>query len=260
MKKTFASVIRNKIVGGLLSIFVFLGLAFTNLGSTAQAVSPTQPCETSPSSGDTTKLLILLQGLNTKSSKNNEVWQNITGEVGRLYGAISYYSYKDGSSSYDVADTGTGVQGHVDRLKRMIDNCRSQYATIDLIGHSLGGVVAFDYIKQNGSIDGRVRHVITLDSPINGSYNLCSINFSDVIPDICRNILANIADAVTQILWGYQSQSVTGVDLGQRWQQQSTIVPENLTRVKELRRMGIVVYTLTNRDDGVIYKREALTA
>lgn len=177
MKKRSKEVIRNKIVALFVLHIFILNVSCLN-SSTYTLASPSfsaQPCNVIPSPGDPSKLLILLQGINSTSKSSIDTWQHVIDDVGDMYGGIAYYSYKDGSTDYEKSDTGEPLLSHVDRLHRMIDQCASQpsthqFTTIDLIGHSLGGAIAYDYIKLYGDSKSRVKHVITLDSPINGSY------------------------------------------------------------------------------------------
>jgi len=98
------------------------------------------------------------------------------------------YSYKGGQvragrwypNPYNPIDTGQPLEFSILYLKEMIDEIalhRSR-ARFLLVGHSLGGRIAFDYINRYHNKDGNgpVKGVITLNSPLTGlPYNAVGI-------------------------------------------------------------------------------------
>lgn len=97
------------------------------------------------------------------------------------------YSYKGGNvingswnpNPYNHEDTGQPIEFSVLRLKEMIEEFSLHHpqARFVLIGHSLGGRIAFDYVaKYHLKRPEPVKGVITLNSPLTGSpYTLINI-------------------------------------------------------------------------------------
>jgi pimeloyl-ACP methyl ester carboxylesterase len=120
--------------------------------------------------------LILLQGLSSESSDAPAYFGDIEAAVrGQVpYTGRVYFSYNpDNPQSYTVQDSMQAVSRSVEALHRTVTRLISQCdgVTIDLIGHSMGGVVALRYLSMYGpntSEGGHIRHLITLDSPLDG--------------------------------------------------------------------------------------------
>jgi pimeloyl-ACP methyl ester carboxylesterase len=129
------------------------------------------------SNGSGCSKLILLQGLATDSSSDQPYFADIVNAVGGNYSGITYFSYNPNNpQGYSEQDSLQSDAKSVDALHatvmREIAACNS--VTLDLIGHSNGGVVALQYLAKYGTSPeaSHIRHVITLDSSVNGlSYN-----------------------------------------------------------------------------------------
>jgi len=69
-------------------------------------------------------------------------------------------------ANFDYASIQSTFTEHHDRLDRLIE---SLDGPLHMVGHSLGGVLALDYLRQRSSHDMRVGRVVCLGSPLNGS-------------------------------------------------------------------------------------------
>jgi pimeloyl-ACP methyl ester carboxylesterase len=142
------------------------------------------------------RLLILLQGLGSNTDldpssnrlsglsgiqKSVKNWEEvITGGtsgqpgIGSLYGGILYFSYSPTDSiNYHKEDSWKEIRDNVQILHDTIELCHSQgWESFDLVGHSMGGVVASEYgslFALNSEQGNWVKHIVPLDSPVNGS-------------------------------------------------------------------------------------------
>lgn len=122
------------------------------------------------------RVVILLAGYNTSSADVPGTFRDIVGTLSRTAGYAAPpidFSYRY-PARYTAGDTYNALPSQaVQSLRRTIAArfAACSEAQFDLIGHSLGGVVALRYLSLYGSTpQGRhVRHVITLDSPVNGT-------------------------------------------------------------------------------------------
>ena len=118
--------------------------------------------------------LVLLQGLATDTSYGPPYFADILNAIGALYSGATYFSYNlNDPNNYSEQDSLQSVSRSVEALHRAIQreiaNCDG--VSIDLIGHSNGGVVALRYLAMYGpsTAEGsHIRHLVTLDSPVNG--------------------------------------------------------------------------------------------
>jgi hypothetical protein len=117
--------------------------------------------------------LILLQGLSTDSSYGQPYFADIVNAVGGNYSGITFFSYNPNDpNNYSEQDSLRPNSQNVETLHaavmREISACSN--VTIDLIGHSNGGVVALLYLAKYGTTaeGSHIRHLVTLDSAING--------------------------------------------------------------------------------------------
>jgi len=141
------------------------------------------------------------------------------------------YSYKGGRiqkgrwhpNPYTPADTGQPIQFSVRYLKDMIDEF-SQYhpeSRFLLVGYSLGGRIAFDYVtKYHLREPGPIKGIVTLNSPLTGStyYN------TEILSTI-RPIWGSIA--VKQLAAEYQLRNQMGVD-GQKKKNARIVVEKGI--------------------------------
>lgn len=97
-----------------------------------------------------------------------------------------YCKLSDGSNKNDYqkpryvkADTCDGVKGAAGKLQVMMTDLVSMYpsAKFDIIAHSMGGLVATQWLSDNPQMQTKVNSVVTFDSPLRG------------IPDRLLNLL-----------------------------------------------------------------------
>jgi pimeloyl-ACP methyl ester carboxylesterase len=117
--------------------------------------------------------LIPIGGLGTSSSDVPRAFADIVNAIGEQYDGIDYFSYNiDNPFEYSQPDSvqsdARSVEVLHQKIGREIAACDGM--SIDLIGHSNGGVIALRYLATYGATaeGSHVRHVITLDSPVNG--------------------------------------------------------------------------------------------
>lgn len=68
------------------------------------------------------------------------------------------------SSSLNYRSMRGGMEEHLDVVARRVESMRSK--RIHLVGHSLGGVVAFDYLRRRA--DRRIGRAVLLGAPVKG--------------------------------------------------------------------------------------------
>lgn len=244
----------------ILVSYLFAGQGIVPSASAAPATSP---CIVEYTGNSTGRLLILLLGLNS-SSQGFSDWQYLKDGLDDLYSGIVYFSYdeNDAFGNYQREATGQSIWNHhIPVLESLISNCRARpdgFVSVDLIGHSMGGVVAFNYVLQhglNGPNAGYVERVITLDSPVNGSWTLCSFNF----PLSCyRPIIPSLGEAIEFVL-GLFADSPAGEDMAGLYLSRESTIPINVGFAKTAKRIrGIEIYTFTNSQDSIILRNEAV--
>lgn len=139
------------------------------------------------------RVLVLLQGINTTLAGPNDradvTFREVRARLTPYYDDVVVFSYTGGTMrlrpqstpvwsplAYEKADTHQALATTAERLKALIDEYRFRFpgARFDLVGHSLGGAVAWEYaatyvMPDDGAHrDGVLRAVVTLDSPLNG--------------------------------------------------------------------------------------------
>jgi hypothetical protein len=125
----------------------------------------------------TDRYAVVLAGYNTKSEEVGSFFKDIREKVLSKfsYKDIIEFSYKGSGNKYSVDDTFNALPTSAANFLRdtiqdkILSKCDD--ANIDILGHSLGGAVAFEYISTFLNTDHakKVKHIITLDSPVNGS-------------------------------------------------------------------------------------------
>jgi pimeloyl-ACP methyl ester carboxylesterase len=94
---------------------------------------------------------------------------------------VTYFSYNlNDPQSYSEQDSLQSISTSVEALHRTVarEIAACDGVTIDLVGHSNGGVVGLRYLMAYGpttSEGSHIRHLVTLDSPVNG-ISLASIS------------------------------------------------------------------------------------
>jgi pimeloyl-ACP methyl ester carboxylesterase len=145
------------------------------------------------------RVAVLLQGLGTSSRCHDpaclpsmfapltdSVLQPLGYSAGSAAPTILQYSYRGGQmiagtgewrwqpQSYDLCDTMQPVAQSAQILRDMLIAYRTRYpyTTFELLGHSLGGLVAFEAAGDQGFLTRigpqGIDKVITIDSPVNG--------------------------------------------------------------------------------------------
>ncbi|GAB4575355.1 MAG: hypothetical protein Kow0077_26450 [Anaerolineae bacterium] len=203
-----------------------------------------------PASGDSGRILVLLRGINTEAASLEDQinhWRFLVEGVEDLYSGVVYFSYSATDPvCYTPIDTHKSVWHHHRKLLyNLLAFCADQgYRSFDLIGHSLGGVVATEYLIYfglRGPQAGWVRHVITLDSPVNGSSRAAFNDFT------YRETFASLGiQAMLEIADLYLNR-------------------EHYARVKqrilaELHEQGVSYWNLTSLDDWVVPVQDAILA
>lgn len=162
------------------------------------------PISTNPTSK---RVLILIQGWSTSTAPYDQKpaasqaaeWRDLLSYVADNYSKVAFFSYNPQSEQYVPNDTfdHDPIAYQSPRLGSLIRACGDVLPsdfTFDIIGHSMGGLIAWNFAKQNAeqnaeqnansSVISRVRHVVTLDSPVNGlsiDYSLGNFNIIDYI-------------------------------------------------------------------------------
>ncbi len=269
---------------------IILGLAISSIGfgqariTRDQQVVPTlnqpTPCENVRPTSSNKRLLVLLMGLGSNTDEK-DIWGNKgyakaranwyeivytkvdDKDIRDLYGDILYFSYNAADpETYTTDDSSKSIWGHhVPLLHEALQDCRSKgWESFDLVGHSLGGVVASEYIKLYGLAGdqkGWVKHVVPLDSPVNGSWMLRCLNFFD--PSICSvsnwDVIRNIP-----MLKAFAG-TVAAIELGGMHKTQAAYDSENKAMAEALsKEQGVIYRTLLNNDSRLILSKDAFYA
>jgi pimeloyl-ACP methyl ester carboxylesterase len=121
----------------------------------------------------------------------------------------------------------------------------SRPVKVDLIGYSLGGVVALRYLANDGF---GVAHVVTLSSPLNGTGSdtvaWWNARLNDCAPLSCPRtaldrILAEFGKTVAEIIVGPPGAGQSTGRLGWQEEARRTIAMSESVAVAELRRLGL---------------------
>jgi pimeloyl-ACP methyl ester carboxylesterase len=172
---------RNRTVpSGLLPARLVLEvcLAFAILAAVlplqAVAAGPPPAASQSPTCQD--RRLILLSGLGSSSADAATTWSGVTNAVnGQVpYAGIDFFSYNSTDPRvYSALDSQQAIAQSVQALHGMVmrEIAACPGVQLDLVGHSLGGVIAKQYLETYGPSTpegSHIQHVATLDSPVNG--------------------------------------------------------------------------------------------
>jgi hypothetical protein len=203
-----------------------------------------------PGGGDTGRVLVLLRGINTAAASCADQagqWAFITDGLKDLYSRIVYFSYSASDpDAYTELDTHQSLwTHHRPLLYNLLASCYAQgWQSFDLVGHSLGGVIASEYILAHGLAGpqaGWVQHVITLDSPVNGSSRIAANNFA------------------------FESQFTTlgvksALDLADLYLDRDHYEKVRQRTLADLQTAGIAYWNLTSVDDWVVPVEDAILA
>ena len=219
-------------------------------------------CNFVPGGGDESRALVLIQGFTTHADNRfdyDEAWASVMANTSRIYGYFIYFSYSDTDPMvYEASDTYQGIWNHhVPILRDTLSGCRAELGEVsfDLIGHSMGGVVAMEYIKHDGLSGaqvGWVKHVITLDSPVNGS------SLADAGEQLLLIVLmieayktgTNVETMVAIMPDVVDSQSVR--DMAAMHSDRENYVFANRRSAEVLASKGVSIWTIGNLEDAVV--------
>lgn len=120
------------------------------------------------------RIVVFLQGLATRFADSPQTFNDIEAAVGDYYQKKIHFNYRLGNDRpYDEVDTYQSFPRSVSALTQTITQEleRCHEAIFDLIGHSLGGAIAITLLgnQEYTPLGSRIKRVITLDSPVNGS-------------------------------------------------------------------------------------------
>ncbi|MCF8010199.1 MAG: alpha/beta fold hydrolase [Clostridiales bacterium] len=164
------------------------------------------------------------------------------------------YSYRGGNiingkwhpNKYSIEDTGQPVEISMMYLDNLIENVSRAYpkAKFILVGHSLGGLIAFNlvskYLENDNKKVNKIKNVITLNSPLTGNiYN---------IPGYILNILEN-----NGYIWG--STAVRQLMLQHKYKPK--IESWRIEVVKKAQKNGIDIATFATSQDLIVLPRSA---
>jgi len=212
--------------------------------------APPERLELPPNAKET--YIIFLSGLDTRCDDTPykrmgfEYFRSQFNRVGLAYSDEHFlmYSYTGGKvlagrwcpNSYDPLDTGQPIEFSVMRLKNMIDEFTLYHpqARYLLVGHSLGGRIAFDYAaRYHLEKPGRIKGVITLNSPLAGlSYERLDI-FASFHPN-----------------WG--SPAVTQLTAEHQLRSDSDIAEQKKEAARRMAGAGVHLATFGTRQDSIV--------
>jgi pimeloyl-ACP methyl ester carboxylesterase len=130
-----------------------------NSASVASTGAPTPA--TVPSKNGT--VVVYIGGLDTPVAQ--QPWAQLINALGSQ--PWSVFSYSGGSLDYPAQQTCQPIATSEALLKTQLDAFRPQYAHAILVGHSLGGVLAFEVGSRSDEAD-FVSKIVTVDAPLGG--------------------------------------------------------------------------------------------
>lgn len=244
-------------------------ISAVNAQPAGQSGAPLPRCRVYPGgSSDRSKpVLILLQGWNTSATiKSNgqtsqvDNWRDLVSGLSDLYRGVVYFSYDRYSESYTPEDTYRSILTHHRQLLNdLIESCVQQgYSSFDLIGHSLGGVVALEYAKFHGfdHTPARVRHVVALDSPVNGGEQIYKLGYlPSSLDDVVVNVLTRLFGRI--VLSTQPGDQTSFAEIAAMHTSPNTVL-QNQQLIIPLLRRGIRVSTFTNDEDLAVLISDAM--
>jgi len=225
--------------------------------------------------GNPLRVAVLLPGIGTDldastNGKDNpslgQVYQFLT--EARAYDDVIFYSYNCGSAargpshptwspaSYAHTDTHTGFDTHATQLQCLVtayQNAAGVPVSFHLVGHSLGGAVALHYLRQGG---GNVGHLVTLDSPVNGSGDISTSLWTEIkrkyelalsigtLPDREKH------EKLRRMIQAFESPVAS--ELREQGKDQEKTGKENTALLGRLKMQGMKVSTYGNTMDIVV--------
>jgi len=155
------------------------------------------------------RVLLLLQGIETEYSSWTETFGDIINAAGPRYNKVLPFSYNlQDRNNYTKKNTHQHLSHSVSALRQTINEeiQRCPGVSIDLLGHSLGGLIALNYTgtEEQGPALRHIKHLVTLDSPVNGSsketirvmadkvsYDLAESDVAQVLVQLNQEIVLN---------------------------------------------------------------------
>jgi len=216
------------------------------------------------------RVAVLLPGIGTSSA--TEFAGDRSESLGQVYGLLTsakgysdviFFSYNCGTATpgsskprwspapYEHTDTFRGLGASAKKLEcviRSYSEAAHTPVTFDLVGHSLGGAVAFRYLVNWGS---SVEHLVTLDSPVNGA-NPYTISLWDEIEQK-YGLLGHVpwlGGRIDRLIKMFHSEAAGELKrLGKDPVRAGT---DNFSLVQKLRQRGITVWTYVNPRDLIV--------
>ncbi|MTI79340.1 MAG: hypothetical protein FH758_00450 [Firmicutes bacterium] len=156
------------------------------------------------------------------------------------------YSYNGGEvvgdrwipEEYTASDTGQLIQISTNKLEYLIEQFSFAHpeAKYILVGHSLGGKIAMDFLTNvRSELRNKIKGVVTMNSPLIGSPNK--------IPGKVMNFLERfnsiwVSPAVQQLIWEYKYANKVSIALKKT--------------INQLQKEGIIVATFSTRQDRLV--------
>jgi len=216
------------------------------------------------------RVLVLLQGMN--SSNHAEGMENATEfctwfdlklalptkEHRGLYDDVIHYSYAGPGEPYTASDTQQAIDASVNALEATITTYLREpgheLAVFDLVGHSLGGVVAWRFASEWGIVPSNavaLHHVATLHSPINGSSVLAAVHRR-------ANAASGPIEGEVEMrsVWGEATTSQAAQDLASM-SESNTLRNQNIVVANLLKAQGVQVQTFASAADEIISTSDA---
>lgn len=162
-------------------------------------------------------ILVVVQGIGSSSNTAQETFADILSGMSQRYDHLVAFSYAAPGQPYTPGDTLQNLSRSADAMHRLIADRISQCdgATIDIIGHSMGGVVALDYLfttiePQRTNEGSHIKHLITLDSPVRGSTQDTLVNWGTILGNLSHAFDVLNSEAARELVARHKSEEATG--------------------------------------------------
>lgn len=125
------------------------------------------------------------------------------------YAGLGTYSYTDAQTCQSLATSEA-------LLKQEVDDLRPGHSSVILVGHSLGGVLAFDVGTRPDEVD-FVKKVVTIDAPLGGVHSWERMVGQDVLNAGCP-VLSELRNRQLDTTWQSQlaGKASTALSRGQQ--------------------------------------------
>lgn len=146
------------------------------------------------------RAVLLVHGLNSSPKDWHELFADLKAEGYEVYTIYLSYWKKDGFNE--------SVLKIQEKTLAILQN----HPTVDIIGHSLGGVAAVQAVNQLGAQQRQVTRLITINSPLNGT-TIMNRFTALIIPDHLVEVLTHNGPFVQTL----REQSLTAAKSGVRF-------------------------------------------